>query len=114
MVLREEEYLLEDYIMQVSLGEQRKRSHRHSYNANSGFGIIIGKATGKLLHMWGIPKEKHVSLKNWNSSSPSEMETKIILVGCYAAEKIHGVRYMRFIGDGNSFVYPTLLVGVAT
>ena len=30
-------------------GGWSKRSHRHSYNANSGVGIIIGKATGKLL-----------------------------------------------------------------
>lgn len=32
-------------------GGWSKRSHRHSYNAKSGVGIIIGKATGKLLHI---------------------------------------------------------------
>ena len=31
-------------------GGWSKRSHRHSYNAKSGVGIIIGQSTGKLLH----------------------------------------------------------------
>ncbi len=28
-----------------------KRSHKHSYNANSGMGIIVAKETGRLLHV---------------------------------------------------------------
>ena len=28
-----------------------KRSHKHSYNAKSGVEILIGQATGKILHM---------------------------------------------------------------
>ena len=32
-------------------GGWSKRSHRHSYNAKSGVGIIIGYATRKLLHI---------------------------------------------------------------
>ena len=32
-------------------GGWSKRSHRHSYNAKSGVGIIMGKETGKLLHI---------------------------------------------------------------
>ena len=32
-------------------GGWSKRSHKLSYNANSGVGIIIGKETGKLLHL---------------------------------------------------------------
>ncbi len=28
-----------------------KRSHRHSYNAKSGVGIIVGQVTGKLLYL---------------------------------------------------------------
>ena len=31
-------------------GGWSKRSHKHSYNANSGVGIIVGQETGKLLH----------------------------------------------------------------
>ena len=103
-------------------GGWSKHSHRHSYNAKSGVGIIIGKETGKILHIGtrnkyctactqGIPKENHVCYKNWDQSS-SEMETDIILEGFRNAEKTHGVRYMKFVGDGDSSVYPTLLQGV--
>ncbi len=54
-----------------------KRSHRHSHNAKSGVGIIIGQASGKILHIGvrnkystahtqGVPQEKHVCFKNWD------------------------------------------------
>ena len=32
-------------------GGWSKRSHKHSYNVKSGVAIIIGKETGKLLHI---------------------------------------------------------------
>jgi len=96
-----------------------KRSHRHSYNAKSGVGIIIGQATGKILHIGvrnkyctactqGIPPETHKCFKNWDESS-SQMESDIILEGFKQAEEVHGVRYLRFIGDGDSSVYSTLI-----
>ena len=34
-------------------GGWSKRTHKHSYNAKSGVGIIIGKETGKILFMHG-------------------------------------------------------------
>ena len=40
------------------------------------------------------------------------METDIILEGFQKSEEMHGVRYMQFIGDGDSFVHPTLLYHV--
>ena len=103
-------------------GGWSKRSHRHSYNANSGVGIIIGKATGKLLFLGvrnkycsacarNIPRDKHQCYRNWSASS-SEMETDTILEGFLEAERVHGVRYTKFIGDGDSSVYPTLLQSV--
>ena len=103
-------------------GGWSKRSHKHSYNANSGVGIIIGKKTGQLLYVGvrnkhchacttNIPQDKHVCYKNWNRSS-SEMEADIILEGFLEAEKVHGVRYMNFVGDGDSSVYPTLVQNV--
>ena len=103
-------------------GGWSKRSHKHSYNANSGVGIIIGKETGKLLYLGvrnkychacakNIPREKHTCYKNWTASS-SEMETDIILEGFMEAERVHGVRYTKFVGDGDSSVYPTLLQNV--
>ena len=96
-----------------------KRSHRYSYNAKSGVGIIVGQATGKLLYIGvrnkyctactqGVPRERHECFKNWEQSS-SEMEPDIILEGFKQAERVHGVRYIRFVGDGDSAVYPTLI-----
>ena len=103
-------------------GGWSKRSHRHSYNAKSGVGIIIGQATGKLLHIGvrnkyctactqGVPQGQHICYKNWDESS-SEMEPDIILEGFKQAEEVHGVRYKRFVGDGDSSVYPTLIENV--
>ena len=96
-----------------------KRAHKHSYNAKSGVGIIIGQRTGKLLHIGvknkycaacaqGVSKDNHHCYKNWEESS-SQMETEIILEGFLKAEATHGVRYAHFVGDGDSSVYPTLL-----
>ena len=56
-------------------GGWSKRSHKHSYNAKSGVAIIIGKETGKLLHIGvcnkycsacaqNMPKESHQCFKN--------------------------------------------------
>ena len=100
-------------------GGWSKRSHRHSYNAKSGVGIKVGLETSKILHLSvrnkycsscarGSPSDQHHCYRNWTDSS-SEMETSTILEGFKYAEKIHGLRYMRFVGDGDSGVYPTLL-----
>lgn len=59
----------------------------------------------------GLPPTQHTCYKNWDESS-SQMETDIILEGFKQAERVHGVRYLRFIGDGDSSVYPTLLESV--
>lgn len=103
-------------------GGWSKRSHRHSYNAKSGVGIIIGHATGKLLYIGvrnkyctgctqGVPRDQHTCYKNWDESS-SQMEPDIILEGFKQAEMVHGVRYRWFVGDGDSSVYPTLIQNV--
>ena len=105
-------------ITDVVDGGWSKRSHKHSYNAKSGVAIIIGKETGKILHIGvrnkycaacarNIPQEKHACFRNWTASS-SEMETDILLEGFMEAERVHGVRYTRFIGDGDSSVHTTL------
>ena len=107
-------------------GGWSKRSHKHSYNAKSGVGIIIGKETNKLLHIGvrnkycatcaqaerrGEEVREHTCFKNWNGAS-SSMETDIIVEGFKMAEEKHGVRYIRFVGDGDSSVYPSLVSSV--
>lgn len=99
-------------------GGWSKRSHKHSYNAKSGVALIVGKETNKLLylgirnkfcsictiaHNKKLSPKKHTCYKNWSGSS-SEMEVDILLSGFNAAEAMHGLRYMRVIGDGDSSV----------
>ena len=99
-----------------------KRTHKHTYNALSAVGVIFGQKTGKLLYMGvrnkycsvckkGNPTKTHTCFKNWTGAS-SSMESDLILEGFLAAEKQHGVRYINFIGDGDSSVYSTLVSNV--
>ena len=103
-------------------GGWSKRSHKHSYNAKSGVAVVFGQVTGKLLHIGvrnkyctacaqGSSPDKHVCYMNWADSS-SEIETDIVLEAFKTAESKHGIRYMRFIGDGDSSVHPALLENV--
>ena len=97
-----------------------KRTHKHSYNAKSGVGVIIGHRTQKLLYIGVKNKDctacargiqNHVCYKNWSDSS-SAMESAIILEGFLQAESTHGVRYTKFVGDGDSSVHTTLITDV--
>lgn len=107
-------------------GGWSKRSHKHSYNAKSGVGIIIGCETKKLLHI-GVRNKycsvcaqkgkdntshrEHNCYKNWEGSS-SSMESDIILDGFKEAEIKYGLRYTTFTADGDTLVYPNLITGV--
>ena len=83
-------------------GSWSKCSHKHSYNANSGVTIIIGKATGKILHMGASNKfcsicyqhpetpPSQICFRNWNSSSAA-METDIIVEGFKNCEQQHDI-----------------------
>ena len=99
-------------------GGWSKRSHKHSYNAKSGVAVVIGNATKKLLYLGvrnkyscictvaankGIPPKEHKCFRNWDGSSRA-METDMIVEGFKAAESMHGLRYMRMTGDGDSSV----------
>ena len=53
----------------------------------------------------------HECFRNWIGSS-SSMESDIILEGFSIAEQQHSVRYINFIGDGDSSVHTTLISGV--
>lgn len=110
------------YITVVCDGGWSKRGHRHSYNALGGVAVIIGAKTGKLLHLGVRNKfcyvctraegrheqpKKHECFKNWNESSQS-MESDIIVEGFLHAEKQHGLRYIKMVGDGDSAVYANI------
>lgn len=107
-------------------GGWSKRTHKHSYNAKSGVGIIIGAHTGKLLHV-GVQNKycsvcaqtakhkhksrKHDCYKNWDGPS-SSIETEILVQGFSEAEKQYGLRYTLFTGDGDSSVHTNLITRV--
>ena len=107
-------------------GGWSKRSHKHSYNAKSGVGVIFGASTKKLLFI-GVrskycsvcaisehkhsPPPSHQCYRNWNGTSCA-MEADIIVEGFQLSEQIHGVRYLWFIGDGDSSVYHAVVTGV--
>jgi len=84
--------------------------------------VIFSLRTKRLLYI-GVCKKfyaacvhpsstsNHTCFKNWNGFS-SSMETDIILNGFLLAEQQYGVRYINFVGDDDSFMYPTLVAGV--
>ncbi len=107
----------------VGDGGWSKRSHKHSYNAPGGVAILVGAVTGRLLYVGvrnktcsictvakgqGKDPPPHICYRNWDQSSTA-METDVILAGFHASEKMHGLRYMRYVGDGDASVMAALL-----
>ena len=105
-------------------GGWSKRSHKHSYNANSGVGVIFGAHTKKLLFIGvrnkycsscsiakqnNTPVPSHQCYRNWSASSCS-MESDIIVEGFKLSESMHGLRYMWMIGDGDSSVHHSVMI----
>ena len=103
-----------------------KRSHKHSYNANSGVDVIFGAANKALLSIGvrnkycsvcaistrnNVAVPPHQCYRNWSGSSCS-MEADIILEGFRQSEIMHGLRYLWLIGDGDSSVYHSVVTGV--
>lgn len=98
-------------------------AHKHTYCAPGGVGIVVGARTKKLLYI-GVkvktcrvcttadikqkPPKAHDCGKNWSGSSQA-MEAAIFLEAFSECESVHGVRYMRFIGDGDSNTMARLL-----
>ena len=98
-----------------------KRSHKHSYNAKSGVGIILGLppfigVRNKYCSICAISKWKnspptsHQYYRNWSSTSCG-MEASIIAEGFQLSEQMHGARYLWFIGDGDSSMYHAAVTG---
>ena len=83
-----------------------KRSHKHSYNANSGIGVIFGAATKAFLFIGirnkycsvcsisvrsNVAAPPHQCFCNWSCSSCS-MEGNNILEGSRQYENMHGFK----------------------
>ena len=101
-----------------------KQSHKHSYNAKSGVGIIIGKERlGRYYNYMGVRNKycsvcynttgdtvsPHNCFLNWDQSS-SAMETDIIVTRFFNLKSsMASATRVHFIGDGDSSVYPALV-----
>lgn len=111
----------------IADGGWSKRSHKHSYNAKSGVAVIFGHYTKKLLFLGvrnkfcsvcTVARSKehepppHKCYQNWAGSSVA-MESDIISEGFRQAEKMHSVRYIRVIADGDSSMMCTIRQSVA-
>ncbi|KAJ8928841.1 hypothetical protein NQ314_018538 [Rhamnusium bicolor] len=102
----------------ISYGAWSKRSYKTNYDALSGVACIIGEATKKVIFLGvrnkyccicaraekkGEPSMEHKCFKNWAGSSTS-METDIILEGFRTSVQLHGLKYTKLVGDGDSSI----------
>ena len=94
-----------------------KKTHKHSYNANSGIRSFVLKqekfytlecviSTYSIAKRKGTELRSHLCFLNWSKSSTS-MQADIIASGFKVSEQMHGLRYTELIGDGDSSVLHT-------
>jgi hypothetical protein len=107
------------YISVIVDGAWCKRSYKTNYNASSGVACIIGMITKKILYI-GIKNKycqfcekylarkmdipQHTCHKNWDGTSTA-MEAQIIVEGFLSSVDMHGLKYKKLVGDGDSSVY---------
>lgn len=108
-------------IVIVCDGSWPKRSYRTNFSSLSGCAVIIGLRTNKVIyfdvknkycHVCKIAQSKKEEPKehecNANYVGPaSSMETKIIVEGFYACEKL-GLRFKEYIADGDSSTFKAI------
>lgn len=56
--------------------------------------------------------DNHVCYKNWDESSPA-MEADMVVQGFNCSEKMHGLRYGKFVADGDSSVFVSIIEKVS-
>lgn len=110
-------------ILVVCDGTWPKRSYGKNYSSKSGAAAIIGYKTKKVLYlgiknkyciMCEINKKKsgtpkiHRCFKNYDGPSTG-MEAAILVEGFKSSEDMYGLRYSKFIGDGDSNVHKKIL-----
>lgn len=108
----------------VADGSWAKRSYRTKYDSLSGVAAIVGFKTKKVLFI-GVRNKycsmcdrrrgdteasagKHKCSKNWTGSSTA-MEADIIVEGFKCSVEMHGIKYNKLIGDGDSSVHRKLV-----
>ena len=120
MAIHEDRFLNSSYWTTVVCdGEWNKRSKGHDYTAKGCVGVIIDAFTKIVLYV-GIKNKycyicfravkkgenpvSHACFMNYKGPSKS-METDILVEGFRISEEMHGLQYLRYIGDGDSSVF---------
>ena len=107
-------------------GGWSKRTHKHSYNALGGAGIIVGLKTKKILHL-GVRNKyciicttantrqqdppPHQCFQNWNDSSQA-MESVIMVEGLNEIKKTSDLIVKEIIADEDSSTYAAIQANV--
>ena len=108
----------------VADGAWAKRSYKTKYDSLSGVAVIVGYETKKILFI-GIRNKycsfcdrlsrnpesetrEHICFKNWSGSSTA-MESDAIVEGFRRSVDMHGIKYTKLIGDGDSSVHRKLI-----
>ncbi|XP_022172386.1 uncharacterized protein LOC111035173, partial [Myzus persicae] len=107
----------------VADGQWGKRSYKTKYDALSGAATIIGFRTNKILfvgirnrycclceraHALKLTVRDHKCFLNWDKASTG-MEADGIAEGFVRSVELHGLKFNRLIGDGDSSVSKRLL-----
>ncbi|KAJ1520495.1 hypothetical protein ONE63_003621 [Megalurothrips usitatus] len=111
------------FITVIADGMWSKRTYGSKYDAKSGTATIIGFRTGKVLWTstmnkvcavcaWaakaGRAPRRHTCAKNYSGPSTG-MEAAIIAEGFKCSMEMHGLRFDKLVGDGDSSVTSRLL-----
>lgn len=94
-------------------GSWSKRSY--GTTALSGMVGIIGKNTGEVIFVGVRNKfcsicmknrnKDHICYKNWDGSAPAMEANSMVVEAFTLSESMHGVRYCKFIADGDSCIF---------
>lgn len=108
----------------VADGSWAKRSYKTGFSSSSGAGCIGGLRTKKVLFLGvrnsycclctrsvnlNIDITEHICFKNWHESA-NAMEADIIAEGFSKSIEIHGLKYNKLIGDGDSSIMKKLML----
>lgn len=126
--LREKEFAIENkqlsndgtpWIKVYLDGSWSKRSYGTNFNSLSGMVAIIGSHTGEILFIsvrnrfcsicsraetLGKTPKEHICSKNWSESAPA-MESDMAVEGFNSSIEMHGVKFGKFVADGDSSVF---------
>lgn len=108
----------------IADGSWAKSSYKSGFSSSSGAGCIVGLRTKKILFLGvrhsycctcsrseklNVNAPEHRYFKNWCDSA-NAMEADIIEEGFARSMEMHGVKYNKLIGDGDSSIMKKLML----